>query len=104
MATLREALITQSPSLALQRAAADEIARLDALMRRIARLNELVAPDPAKQALLREHATRCFYVGRRYRSLDNLSDDHYDDHYDDFNLWSDLVDYQSSFCLDAVVP
>ncbi len=30
---LREALIQQAPSLALQRAAADEIARLDALLR-----------------------------------------------------------------------
>lgn len=29
---IREALISQSPSLALQRAAADEIARLDALV------------------------------------------------------------------------
>lgn len=29
---LRDALITQAPSLALQRAAADEIARLDALV------------------------------------------------------------------------
>lgn len=30
---LREALITQAPSLALQRAAADEIARLDAALK-----------------------------------------------------------------------
>ena len=33
---LRQALIEQSPSLALQRAAADEIARLDAVLKEIA--------------------------------------------------------------------
>lgn len=97
---LREALITQSPSLALQRAAADEIARLDALMRRIAHLNSLVAPDPQKQAEHRERATRVFYVGRQFRSLDNLDDAHYDD----FDLWRDLTEYQAGFCLDAPLP
>lgn len=36
---LREALIIQSPSLELQRAAADEIARLDATVRHIAMIH-----------------------------------------------------------------
>lgn len=46
---LREALIQQAPSLALQRAAADEIARLDAALecalRRIDELSEMQRPD-----------------------------------------------------------
>lgn len=39
---IREALRTQSPSLALQRAAADEIARLDGRVATLERLIELV--------------------------------------------------------------
>lgn len=35
MATIREALISQAPSLALQRAAADEIARLDKIIEEV---------------------------------------------------------------------
>lgn len=38
---LREALLSMSPSLALQRSAADEIARQDVLIGRLQRLNEL---------------------------------------------------------------
>lgn len=50
MAEIREALRTQSPSLALQRAALDEIARLDALVRQ----NEPGRRDQAaRDALLR---------------------------------------------------
>ncbi len=40
---IREALIQQQPSLALQRSAADEIARLDAVIREL--LKKLKVPD-----------------------------------------------------------
>lgn len=44
---IREALISQSPSLALQRAAADEIARLDA---EVARLREHIYDETDRVA------------------------------------------------------
>lgn len=44
---IREALISQSPSLALQRAAADEIARLDA---EVARLREHIDDETDRVA------------------------------------------------------
>jgi hypothetical protein len=48
---IREALIQQAPSLALQRAAADEIARLDAEIREL--MADIVQPtqDPRQRQL-----------------------------------------------------
>lgn len=52
---LRDALRTQSPSLALQRAAADEIARLDSAVKQLeSQLKELL--DATKAYLAETHA------------------------------------------------
>lgn len=100
---LRQALIVQAPSLALLRAAADEIARLDAriaeLTPRVARLEAMVAPDPAKQAAHRAKAMATHYAPRRKATFLQLMDDH--DH--------PAVPFPSPFtgdhmnCLDSLV-
>lgn len=56
---LRDALRTQSPSLALQRAAADEIARQDALVNQLeAQLKELLDATKAFLTEATPHSTR----------------------------------------------